>query len=539
MDHPADLVFVNGPVFTGDPTLPWARGVAVRGGRIAAVGTGEAVGPHIGPITEVVDLDGRLLCAGFQDAHVHPVTAGLDRLRCNLLETADLDEAKTAIRRYRAEAPGAEWVRGGGWKFDWFPGGLAPVSLLDELVPDRPAYLEVADGHAAWVNTRALELAGVDASTPDPVDGRIERSQDGSPQGTLQEGAMHLVARILPANTVAELDGALMEAQQYLASFGVTSWQDAWVTGEVHDTYRRLAGDGRLRARVRGALWWDRERGIEQIEKLEALRRESVGGYQAGSVKLMLDGVCENFTARMLGPYLDASGEPTTNAGIDFIDPDGLPGIVTELVRRGFQPHFHSLGDRAVRDALDALEAAGREVDHADVRPHLAHIQVVDPDDVPRFSKLGASANAQPLWACDDQTMQVLTVPFLGAARAGNQYPFGDLLRSGAHLAMGSDWAVSTPDVMAQIDVAVTRQVPGDTSSLPFLPDQRLTLEQAFMGFTAGSAYVNFLDDERGTIEPGKVADLVVLEANPFDVGRTVGICVDLTMAAGEAVFER
>ncbi len=539
MDDSADLVLIGGPVFTGDPLRPWAEGVAVRGGTIVEAGARADVEARVGPQTDLLDLRGRLLCSGFQDAHVHPVTGGLDRLRCNLLEAGDLAAAMDTIRRYGAENPGEPWIRGGGWKFEWFPGGLAPVELLDRLVPDRPAYLTVADGHAGWANSRAFELAGIDGTAADPADGRIERNPDGSLQGTLQEGAMALVERILPTNSPAELERGLMEGQRYLFSCGVTAWQDAWVTAELHDTYRRLAAGGGLRAQVRGALWWDRGGGLEQIEALKQRRAESVPGYSAGSVKLMLDGVCENFTASMLEPYLDADGAPTGNSGLDFIDPRSLPEIVTALVGAGFQPHFHALGDAAVRNALDAIAAARSANPDRHSRPHLAHLQVVHPDDVIRFASLGAAANAQALWACADPAMTELTLPFLGAERAARQYPFADLVRSGAHLAMGSDWAVSTPDVMAQIDVAVTRQVPGDPDSEPFLPQQRLTLAEAFMAFTVGSAYVNFLEDHRGLIEPGKAADLVVLSANPFELGRTTGLEVDLTLVAGDVVYER
>lgn len=539
MDDSADLVLIGGPVFTGDPLRPWAEGVAVRGGTIVEAGARADVEARVGPQTDLLDLRGRLLCSGFQDAHVHPVTGGLDRLRCNLLEAGDLAAAMDTIRRYGAENPGEPWIRGGGWKFEWFPGGLAPMELLDRLVPDRPAYLTVADGHAGWANSRAFELAGIDGTAADPADGRIERNPDGSLQGTLQEGAMALVERILPTNSPAELERGLMEGQRYLFSCGVTAWQDAWVTAELHDTYRRLAAGGGLRAQVRGALWWDRGGGLEQIEALKQRRAESVPGYSAGSVKLMLDGVCENFTASMLEPYLDADGAPTGNSGLDFIDPRSLPEIVTALVGAGFQPHFHALGDAAVRNALDAIAAARSANPDRHSRPHLAHLQVVHPDDVIRFASLGAAANAQALWACADPAMTELTLPFLGAERAARQYPFADLVRSGAHLAMGSDWAVSTPDVMAQIDVAVTRQVPGDPDSEPFLPQQRLTLAEAFMAFTVGSAYVNFLEDHRGLIEPGKAADLVVLSANPFELGRTTGLEVDLTLVAGDVVYER
>jgi len=538
MENPVDLVFLNGPVFTSDPHRPWATGVAVKDSSIVAVGHSNEIEPHIGQDTEVVDLKGRLMVAGFQDAHVHPITAGLDRIRCDLLESGGLAEGLERIRRYRAGTPGTAWVRGGGWKFNWFEGGRAPVELLDELVPDRPAYLAVTDGHAGWANSRALELAGVDSVTPDPPDGRIERKPDGSPQGTLQEGAMDLVERVLPANTEDELAQGLLEAQSYLFSHGITAWQDAWVTTELHDTYRRLAADGRLLAQVRGALWWERQQGLEQLDLMEEQRAQSVPGYQAGSIKLMLDGVCENFTARMLEPYLAVDGSSTDNLGIDFIDPAALAEIVTEIVRRGFQPHFHALGDAAVRGALEAVAVARDRLGYTDVRPHIAHLQVVHPDDIPRFASVGAAANAQALWACSDHTTQVLTEPFLGAERSTHQYPFGDLVRSGAHLAMGSDWAVSTPDVMEQIAVAVTRKVPGEPDSEPYLPHQRLSLEDALIGFTAGSAYVNFLEVSRGVIQPGKVADLAVLEANPFEDG-PAGMQVDLTFVAGRTVFQR
>jgi predicted amidohydrolase YtcJ len=539
MDRPADLVFRNGPVFRADPARSSAHAVAVRDGRIAAVGGANDVAPLIGPTTEVFDLDGRLLCPGFQDAHVHPLTGGLTLLRCNLMDAADRDAGLEAIARYAAAHPERAWVRGGGWRFDWFAGGMPAADLLDSIVPDRPAYLSVADGHAGWANSPALAAAGITAATPDPPDGRIERLPDGRPQGTLQEGAMDLVERVLPPETPRELDRGLLAGQEHLLSFGITAWQDACVTPEVHATYVRLAAAGWLRATVRGALWWERAEGLEQLEAFEERRRESTERYVAGSVKLMLDGVCENFTARMIDSYLDAAGAPTGNTGIDFIDPDVLPAIVTEIVRRGFQPHFHALGDAAVRSALDAVAAARTELGWTDVRPHIAHIQVIQPDDVPRFRRLGVTANAQALWACNEPAMTELTLPFLGEPRASRQYPFADLLVRGAPLAMGSDWSVSTPDVMDQVSVAVTRRVPGAPGSDPFLPEQRISVTDALCGFTAGSAHVNFLDPDRGTISRGAVADLVVLEGNPFESTDISGLDVALTVIDGDVVYER
>ena len=512
--------------------------MAVASGRI--LGVGGVADRWIGPDTEVVDLDGRLLCPGFQDAHVHPATGGLLRLRCNLMPAASWEDAAGLLAGHVRDHPDEPWIRGGGWRFPWFAGGMPPATLLDEFVGDRPAYLRVADGHTGWANTAALRLAGIDAETPDPPDGRIERLADGRPQGTLQEGAMDLVERVMPQNTVDDLERGLLAGQEYLFGFGITAWQEADVDATLHEAYVRAASSGRLRAAVRGAQWYERTGSLDdQIAEFERRRNESVGAYRATAVKLMLDGVVENFTARVLEPYLDHAGAATNNRGIDFLDPAELGSIVTAVMRAGFQPHFHTLGDAAVRQALDAIEAAIGVVGPTDLRPHLAHLQLVHPDDVGRFRRLGVAANAQPLWACAESSMTELTLPFLTQASADHQYPFADLLAAGAVLAMGSDWSVSTPNVMEQVDVAVNRQVVHDRSVPAFLPEQRITVSDALVAFTAGSAFVNHDDDRSGTIAPGKAADLVVLGGNPFETETIASIPVDMTFVGGSLVYER
>ncbi len=424
-----------------------------------------------------------------------------------------------------------------------FENGTPRREDLDAIVPDRPAFLPNRDGHSSWVNSRALELAGIDASTPDPADGRIERDPDGTPTGTLHEGAADLVERLIPSHTDTDWDEAFLAGQAYLHRFGITTWQDAIVTPTTLAIYRRAADSGRLTARVEAALWWERDRGREQVDEFLAVSRSlPPGRLRANSVKLMLDGVAETFTAAMVDPYLDASGQPTTNRGIDFIDPEALKDHVTRLDAAGLQPHFHALGDRAVRSALDAVAAARGANGMTDTRPHLAHIQVVHPDDLPRFAALGAVANAQPLWACHDPQMDVLTIPFLGPERATWQYPFASLLRSGARLAMGSDWSVSTPDPLVEIEVAVNRLLrhPLIHDSATFLPAERISLEQAIHGFTMGSAYVNHLDDDSGSITVGKLADLAVVDRDLFASGAgPIGDArVLATFVGGAAVFE-
>ncbi|WP_329284965.1 amidohydrolase [Streptomyces sp. NBC_00691] len=512
----ADLLFTRGPVFTVDPARTRATSLAVIGDRIAAVGHDEVL-ELVGPGTEVVDLTGKLLLPGFQDAHMHPVFAGVELAECDLTETVGVDDYLALVRAYADAHPEREWITGGGWSMESFEGGLPTRQLLDSVVPDRPVLLSNRDHHGAWANTRALELAGVTAATPDPADGRIEREPDGTPSGMLQEGATSLVGRLLPASTGAELLAGLLRAQRLLHSLGITGWQDAML-GDLNgrpdpsDAYMTAAGDGSLTARVTGALWWDRARGAEQIPELVA-RREKLraGRFRASSVKIMQDGVAENFTAAMTSPYLDGCGCATANSGLSFIEPGALRGYVTELDALDFQVHFHALGDRAVREALDAIESAVAANGHRGNRHHLAHLQVVHPEDLTRFAGLGALANIQPLWAAHEPQMDNLTIPFLGPERAAWQYPFGDLVRAGATLVAGSDWPVSSPDPLAGLHVAVNRRDPEADHDRIFYPEQRLDLPTALAAYTAGSAHVNGHDDA-GSLRVGALADLVVLD---------------------------
>ncbi|GGQ79385.1 amidohydrolase [Streptomyces asoensis] len=518
----ADLVFTGGPVHTVDPARSTATSVAVRDGRITAVGHDEVL-DLVGARTEVVDLAGRLLLPGFQDAHVHPQGAGLELALCHLGDSADAQEYLRRVAAYAEAHPHAEWITGGGWSMEAFPGGTPTAALLDAVVPDRPVFLPNRDHHGAWVNTRALERAGIDARTPDPADGRIERDAHGNPTGMLQEGAVHLVGALVPDPTPQQQTAALLHAQAVLHSYGVTAWQDAIIGAHADLTdpapaYRAAVDAGLLTARVVGALWWDRDRGAEQIPELVARREElSRGRFRAGTVKIMQDGIAENHTAAMLDPYLTGCGCPSDNSGISFVEPGALNAHVTALDALGFQVHFHALGDRAVREALDAVEAARAANGRRDTRHHLAHLQVVHPEDVRRFRPLGATANLQALWAAHEPQMDELTLPFLGERRGARQYPFGDLLRAGATLAAGSDWPVSSPDPLAAVHVAVNRIAPDAPEGTPvFLPAQRLDLATALAAYTAGSAYVNHLDDTTGSVTPGKSADLVVLDRDPF-----------------------
>jgi hypothetical protein len=518
-------LFRGGSVFDGRRHLP-GYGLLVDGGSVVAALNPTSLAKLEPADHDVVDLGGGLVSPGFTDAHCHPIQGGLERMQCDLTD-GDTREAYLAMVRAYADAYDGPWITGGGWAMAAFPGGTPSAADLDAIVPDRPVLLHNRDHHGAWANSRALELAGITATTPDPADGRFERLPDGSPQGSLHEGGVDVVAALLPEVSPAEYAEGLAVGQSYLFSLGVTAWQDAIVgayagMADTGSTYLDAIASGVLVADVVGALWWDRELGLGQIPGLVERRRSQSGGrYRATSIKIMQDGVCENFTAAMLSPYLDGHGQATGNAGHSFVDAEELKEAVVALAAEGFQVHVHAIGDRGTREALDAF-AAARAAGHgvgrgAGLRHHIAHIQVIHPDDVPRFGELDVAANAQALWAAHEPQMDELTIPFLGDERSTWQYPFAALHRAGARLVMGSDWPVSSPDPVAAIHTAVNRTTYDDAREA-FLPEQAIDLTTAFAAYTSGSAWVNGRDriDGAGVLAPGNAADLAVLDRDPF-----------------------
>ena len=538
MTAEADLLIVGAPVYTADPARPWADAVAVRAGRVAAAGPERDLADLRGPSTRVLRLDGGLVLPGFQDAHVHTAAGGLELAQCDLHEVEPAAYAAT-VARYAADHPGDPWVLGGGWVMDTFGTGGPHRSALDAVVADRPVLLESTDGHSAWVNGLALELAGITRATPDPPRGRIERDASGEPTGALHEAAKALVGDLAPEPGQAEWEAAIERGQAHLHRLGITAWQDAAVEPDMLAAYRAVAERGRLTGRAVAALRWEVEAGGAQLADLVERRRTgTVGRLRASAVKIFSDGVFENRTAAMLEPYLDADGRPTGNLGIGMLAADELARVVTALDAEAFDVHVHAIGDRAVRDTLDAFQAAAAANGRRDARHQIAHLQFVHPDDRPRFRRLGVVANAQPFWSCLDGYMRELTLPFLEPERAGWQYPWASLRRAGAVLAFGSDWTVSTANPLEEIEVAVRRAAPGDPDGEPFLPDERVDLPAALDAFTSGSAYALRLEAETGSVTPGKLADLAVLDRDPFDpaAGPIAGARVLATLVEGEPV---
>lgn len=535
----ADLAFTGTPIWVGDGTTSDA--IAIRDGAVVALGD-EHVRSLIGPRTEVHDGTGGLVVPGFQDCHVHAPPAARELLTIDLHELPEGRPAYLArIAAYCEANPDVDWITGGGWALDHFPETGPRREDLDAITGDRPAFLFNRDVHGAWANSAALALAGIDASTPDPSDGYFERDPDGTPTGMLHEGAAYTFnTRWVPEPTRAQWEDVILHAQRYLYALGVTGWQDAWVTPETFEAYRSLGADGRLTAQVVGALWWDRHRGLDQITEFQERRERAAGTFRPITVKIMVDGIIENQTASMIAPYCGgcgAHGEPASdNYGLDYVDRDLLTAALTELDSLGFQVHMHAIGDRAIRNALDAVEAAQSANGRTDRRHHIAHLQVIQPEDLARFGRLGVVANCQAYWAQSEPQMDELTVPYIGGERAALQYPFEGLRRAGARLAMGSDWPVTTANPLDQLEVAVRRIDPEYRDNAPFLPDERLSLDDALSAFTSGSAYLNH-DDAGGTLAVGKRADLAVLDQDVFELdGRLADVSVVTTVASGAVV---
>lgn len=533
----ADLVLRGGVVTTLDAARSTATAVAVSAGRIVAIGSDAAIDRRIGPPTEVIELAGRTLLPAFQDAHVHPLAGGVELGECDLSSRLDAAEVLAGIGECATAQPGDGWIRGGGYQLPLFAGGRPTAAMLDAVVPDRPVFLTSADGHSAWVNSRALTAAGVDAATADPPRGRIERGADGrTPAGTLREAAMDLVARHLPPHTHAELVAGLRRGLAMANGFGITAWQEASVDRAALEAYDELARSGLLTARVSLSMTADPARGVEQVTDFVAWRDElSRPDLRVGTVKIFADGVIEGQTAALLEPYVGMDDF----RGIAEWRPEELTELVVALDAAGFQVHVHAIGDRAIRMALDGFAAARRLNGARDARHHIAHAQLIDPADVPRFAELGVFANFSPLWAYADRYITDLTEPFLGPQRSRRLYAMRSVRDAGATIVFGSDWSVSSMNPLLGIQVGMTRADPDAPDAPAWLPQERLDLDAMLIGYTLAAARVNFLDEVSGSIETGKLADLVVLDRDlaatpPHEIGRAR---VLLTLLAGDAVF--
>lgn len=528
-------VWHNGKVWINKTDRSTA--IAARDGKIIAHGEDAIV--MMDKADTVIDLAGKTLAPGFGDGHAHPVYGGTETVFAPVRGHSTVEELLIALKKWADENPQAEWIRGEGYDPSLAPRGEFDAKWLDDIIPDRPVALRAMDYHTVWANSMALSIAGITKDTPQPEDGEITLREDGTPLGTLREwGAWGMVYEKLPELTQAQRLQAITAASAAMAAGGITWAQDAWVEPEVLETWLLGAKSGKLTFRANLA-WLSEPNGVwkRTFPTLAALKEkvdnEASEFLTAHSIKFFADGILEGGTAAVLEEYCDCP-----SYGIPNWDRDELKLAVSECVRLGFQPHIHAIGDAGVRNALDAFEFAIQEHGTAN-NPIMAHCQLIDPADLPRFKELGVIANFEPLWAQLENEQTVLTIPRLGKERADRQYPIATLLRSGTKVSFGSDWPVTSQIPMKGIAIAVTRQTDHGQPPQGWVPEQRITLDEALDAYTRGVAVQAGEELLWGDLGIGKRADAVMFDCDihsipDFDIRK---VQVLGTWLGGQRVF--
>ena len=523
----ADLALQNGKIYTVDPANPWASSVAIRSGKIIYIGNDRGAKQHIGSNTRQVDLEGKMVLPGFHDIHVHPVHAGVSYQQCSLFDIVGIDNILTKIKKCVEEKADAEWIVGHGWSIGEFTRENMPTKeALDKISSNKPISLKSSDGHSLWVNSLALEYSNINSQTPDPVFGHIERKKESTePSGLLHEdSAMMLVMNNEPKLTEKDLIEGLEFSRDIFHSFGITGVQDAILKlepGDAYyglDAYNYLDQKDELNLHVVTAMLWENGGSLEEQlpQFLKTREQQSKSkNVRSTSIKFWQDGVIETHTAAMLEAYSDRSDG---FRGVLQNSPEELDKAITALDAEGFQIHFHSIGDRAIKVAFDSIELARNTNGKRDSRHHISHLQVFDPDDIARFIELDVVANFQPLWSIQDKWITEFTWPLIGEERSRWLYPINTVLKTGAIIGFGSDWYVTSVNPLDGIEVAVTRLEPNGLTDIPLGENEEISLAEAIKSYTINSAYVNFLDDRAGSIEIGKQADLIILDKNLFDI---------------------
>jgi predicted amidohydrolase YtcJ len=517
----ADFVIKNATIYTVNTARSWEQALAILDGRLVYVGTDKGADAFIGSQTRVVDLKERLLLPGFHDSHVHLVDGGIKLGLCNLSGIESVDHILSRIRSYVIANSDKKWIIGSGWDQTLFPQANPSKDLLETVVSDRPALLFSRDGYSAWVNSHALEIAGITAKTPDPFGGIIEHNpKTGEPTGTLRGEAINIVKQYIPETTKQEYRDGLLRSLEKANSFGIISLQDAKADPEYIEAYSVLEREGILSARVRLALPYDPvKNNEEQIQELLEIHQSYQGPrINAGTIKLFLDGVFDNKSVALLEPYIGMSINDSNAYGLLKFEEKRLNHLVSRLDSMGFQVHMHAIGDRAIRIGLNAVEYTRRTNGYNDLRHNITHLHLTHPSDIPRFHQLGVVANFQPFFPGVYDYHIEIVAPLVGSKRFKYLYPIRSIMDNGAVVAAGSDWPVTTLNPLDAIEVAVTRQAIGEKNSPALNPEQRVDLARIIAAYTIAGAYVNFEEQESGSIEVGKWADFIVLDKNIFEI---------------------
>ncbi|MEZ5333588.1 MAG: amidohydrolase [Thermoanaerobaculia bacterium] len=530
---PADLILRDGRFYPVSSPGAVEGSLAIAGGRILFLGATEAAEAYRGPSTEVIELRGRAVTPGWIDAHSQLLGLGAALSQVDLVGTTSYEEVVQRVAAAAAEVPPGSWIRGHGWdQNDWAVQEFPRHQALTAAVPDHPVWLARIDGHAALLNARAMEQLGVGPASVDPPGGRIVRDEENRPTGVLVDRARDIGSAI-PDPGAAELGRRLRLAAAYCLERGLTGVTDMGLNGEQIQAYRDALAAGELP--LRAALFLDgTDSSLLESRFAEGPWRDPSGRLSIRGVKLYADGALGSRGAALLEPYAD---DPD-NLGLLVTPGDELRSVTAASFRAGFQVGIHAIGDRGSLLALDAMESAFGGEPHPEARFRLEHAQVMRPADIERMGRLGVVASVQPTHATSDMPWAEKRI---GARRILGAYAWRRMIDAGARLALGSDFPVERVDPLLGLYAAVTRQdLEGDPPG-GWMPDQRLTREEALAGFTLDAAWSLFLDDEVGSLEPGKRADLVVFDADPMtvDAPRIPSIHVDLTLVDGAVAYSR
>lgn len=528
--EPATLVVRDARVWTGDESRPWAEAVAVSGDRILAVGENEEIEAFVTGETSVIDGAGRLVTPGFIDSHVHFISGGFNLSSVQLRDAPTPQVFIDRIAEFARDLEPGVWILGGDWDHEQWGGVLPRRDWIDSVTTANPVWVNRLDGHMALANTAALTAAGVTRDTEEVDGGTIERYDDGEPAGILKDNAMYLVDRVIPDAPDALKDRALDAAMDYVAAQGVTSVHDmgSWSNVEV---FERARNEGRMKTRIYAAIpLWDWQR-------LEA-RIDSTGRgdewVRLGGLKGFVDGSLGSHTAAFMEPFTDAPDD----TGLLISSKEDLYAWTSGADRAGLHVMVHAIGDRAIRLQLDIFERVAAENGPRDRRFRIEHAQHIDPADITRFAALEIIPSMQPYHAIDDGRWAVRVI---GPKRIRTTYAFRSLLDSGARLALGSDWSVAPATPIEGIYAAVTRRTLDDLNPDGWVPEQKITVEEALRGYTIDAAYAVYEEDIKGSLEPGKLADFVILDRDlttlPPDEIRDAK--VDLTVVGGKIAYER
>lgn len=539
----ADLVIVNGTVFTAEPgASPNAEAVAIRGNAILRVGTNAEITALAGPATETVDAHGGSVVPGFDDNHVHFVSASLGLDRVVLQDAETLADVAGTIREFAAAHPGQPWVLGRGWFYAPFPGGMPTRQQLDDAVPDRPAFMVAYDAHTGWANSKALELAGITRHTPNPPHGVVVKDPEtGEPTGVLKEAAQALVSKVIPQPTRAETIDALRKGFKHVLQYGVTSIHNAYLNVEDFALYDELRKRGELTVRSYNALKIDPGFTEADADRFEAIRKtygDSDPFFRTGAVKIVADGVIETHTAEMLEPYANQA-----DRGLPNFSDEELTRIITLMDKRGWQIFTHGIGDGAIRATLNAYEHAA-EVNPAPARGRrhrIEHVETIDAADIPRFATLGVIAAMHPFHANPSPNQLDVWAGNIGPERASRAWVWGSITKAGGRVSFGTDWAVVSVDPRFGLNMAVNRTTPKGEPAGGWLPGQKLSLADAIRDYTLHSAYAEFQEEHKGTLTPGKWADVVVFSKDLFALpsDKLFDAVVDVTIVDGKVVYRR